>query len=75
VDKLGSAGAFAAAAATSFSFGGKMKIHSTRMINFLMERGLEPVYECEYYAEFRRTPKLYELLDSYFIVYNCFPNR
>lgn len=52
-----------------------MKIHSVRMINFLMEHGEEPVYECEYYAKFRRSDRLYELLDLYYIKYTCIPNR
>lgn len=50
-------------------------VHEVRLINFLWERGITPDYEIGNTALYRRTKRLNELLDKYYIRYVCIPNK
>lgn len=50
-------------------------IKSTRLIDFLWERGLMPVLEFGEIAFYRSSADLRLLLESYYIRYVCIPNR
>ena len=51
------------------------KIINKNMQSFLEENGIYPVREDYEAAYYRKSPKLYSLLDYYFIKYVCIPNR
>lgn len=51
------------------------KIRNNNIKNFLEENGIYPVKEDYEFAYYRKTPKLYSLLDSYFIKFICIPNK
>lgn len=50
-------------------------IKSIRIIDFLEENGCYPVYEDCGHAFYRTSARLSELLDRYYIIYYCIPNR
>lgn len=50
-------------------------IKSTRLIDFLWERGLMPALEFGEIAFYRSSVDLRLLLESYYIRYVCIPNR
>ena len=50
------------------------KIINKNIQFFLEENGIYPVREDYEAAYYRKTPKLYSLLDHYFIKNICFPN-
>ena len=44
-------------------------------IDYLATYGIEPEYSSFGYSFFRRSARLKELLDRYYIMYSCLPNR
>ena len=44
-------------------------------IDYLATYGIEPEYSAFGYSFFRRSARLKELLDKYYIEYSCLPNR
>lgn len=50
-------------------------IKSDRQNDFLNERGIKPQFELYGYALYDETEELKNALESYFIMYSCFPNR
>lgn len=50
-------------------------IKSNSMIDFLWESGCYPDYEEFGYAFYRTGTKLRELLDRYYIIHECIPNK
>lgn len=52
-----------------------MFVRNGRKLNYLLESGLEPYYIEPSGCHFRKSKKLFELLERYTIIYDCFPNR
>lgn len=52
-----------------------MWIRSKRLINYLVDNGLFPVYETKEEAYFIKDYTLKDLMDSYTIANDCFPNK
>lgn len=53
-----------------------MKIYNRRMICFLADHGVYPIYEDNYScAVYKRTDKLCKLLDTYIIQSYLLPNK
>lgn len=46
-----------------------------KQINYLAANGVEPEYHSFGYSFFRRSARLDELLDRYYIMNVCLPNR
>ena len=46
-----------------------------KQIDYLVANGVEPEYQLFGYSFFRRGPRLKELLDRYYIMYACIPNK
>lgn len=51
------------------------RVRNPRMIQFFESYGVSPAYEEYKNAYYKRTPAFLELLEKYYIRYNCFPNR
>lgn len=49
--------------------------NSIRLSNYLIENKYYPIYETDTYAEFKRTPQLYQLLEDFQIKYIYFKNK
>ena len=52
-----------------------MWIKSKRLINYLIENGLFPLYETREESYFVKDYRLKDLLVNYTIMNDCFPNR
>lgn len=50
-------------------------IRSTKLIDFLWERGCIPAFETDIAAYYVITQDLYMLMESYYIRFYCIPNR
>ena len=50
-------------------------IKSVKQIDFLWENGLKPLYELNGVAYYKSNKQLHLLLDRYFIINSCIPNR
>lgn len=50
-------------------------IKSIYLVDFLCENGLYPEYESLGVTFFKTSNKLRELMDRYFILHTCIPNR
>lgn len=51
------------------------KTNNFKQIDYLAANGVEPVYQSFGYSFFRNGPRLKELLDRYYIMKVCIPNR
>ena len=49
--------------------------NNIKQIDYLAANGVEPEYSAFGYSFFRRSARLKELLDRYYIMYSCLPNR
>ena len=49
--------------------------NNIKQIDYLAANGVEPEYQSFGYSFFRREPLLKELLDRYYIMNVCIPNR
>lgn len=49
--------------------------NNIKQIDYLAANGVEPEYQSFGYSFFRREPILKELLDRYYIMNVCLPNR
>lgn len=49
--------------------------NNIKQIDYLAANGVEPEYQLFGYSFFRRGPRLKDLLDRYYIMYACLPNR
>lgn len=49
--------------------------NNIKQIDYLAANGVEPEYQSFGYSFFRRDPILKELLDRYYIMNVCLPNR
>ena len=49
--------------------------NNIKQIDYLAANGVEPEYQSFGYSFFRRGPRLEDLLDRYYIMYACLPNR
>lgn len=52
-----------------------MWICDTRLINYLWLKGYMPAEETNTQAYFKKSNKLYALLELFHLEYDCFPNR
>lgn len=50
-------------------------IKSTRLIDFLWERGCKPIMECGNIAIYAANADIRLLLENYYIRYVCIPNK
>ena len=50
-------------------------IKNYKQIDFLWENGLKPLYEKNGAAYYKTSKQLHLLMDRYFIIYSCIPNR
>ena len=50
-------------------------IKNIKQIDFLWENGLQPLYESCGVAYYKSGKQLRLLLDRYFIIHSCIPNR
>ena len=52
-----------------------MWIRSKRLINYLIDNGIFPLYETREEAYFKKSKMLKELMFNYTIITECVPNR
>lgn len=50
-------------------------IKSNKQIDFLWENNIKPLYEFYGFAFYENTKELHSMLDRYFIIHSCIPNR
>lgn len=50
-------------------------IKNIKQVDFLWENGLKPLYENGGVAYYQTGKQLRSLLDRYFIIHSCIPNR
>ena len=50
-------------------------IKSYRQVDFLWENGIKPLYERFGVAYYKTSKQLNLLLDRYFIIHSCIPNK
>ena len=50
-------------------------IKSINQVDFLWENGIKPLYERYGVAYYKSSKQLHLLLDRYFIIHSCIPNR
>ena len=50
-------------------------IKNIKQIDFLWDNGIKPQYERFGVAYYKRSRQLLSLMDRYFIIHSCIPNR